>query len=192
MRKSQRKEVLMSPFEIFVQGIGLLASLLIVLSFQVKNTKALLAWQIVANLCMTVHYLLLGTDSITAALVSLVSVARGVWFYLEKEKPRIWSIVTIESTYVLICALTFSGATSLLSTAAQLGSTYIFWQKRSIVVTKLFALLFISPLWLCHNILVISWGGIACESLNILLLLIFFIRRHLAMHGKLKNAELDG
>ena len=159
------------------QAIGLFASVLVVLSFQSKSSRSLLMWQIIASLCFALHYGLLGPMAYTAALMNMVSILRCVWFYFKKGKPQLFSLGIISALYLIIFAFTHAGIPSLIAIAAQLGSTYIFW-KGDILLSKRVALYVISPLWIVHNIMVLSIGGIICEATNILLLLLFFMRYH--------------
>ena len=167
----------MDSQNMLAQGLGLFASVLVVLSFQSKSNRALLAWQIAASLCFALHYALLGEAAYTAAIMNMVSIARCVWFYVKRDKPHLVSLSVISLLYLVIFAFTCAGLPSVIAIVAQLGSTYIFW-KGDILLSKRAALYLISPLWVVHNILVFSIGGILCETTNILLLIAFFVRYH--------------
>ena len=73
------RKVIMQMRFLFIQGIGLLGTVLFFLSYQCRNNKKLFRVQFVSYLCYTVHLLLLGavTGGISYILNTLRSFCLG-------------------------------------------------------------------------------------------------------------------
>ena len=65
----------MSPKELFIQGIGILGTVLFFLSYQCKQNKNLFRVQFVSYLCYTTHLLLLG--AITGGISYILNTVRS-------------------------------------------------------------------------------------------------------------------
>ena len=66
-------------------------------------------------------------------------------------------------------------ATSAMVLSAMLVSTHVMWKNDGNVIRKA-QFFFVSPMWLINNIIVFSLGGIICESLNMLSIIVSYIR----------------
>ena len=60
----------------YIQLIGILGFCILVLSFYKKESKTILAYQVVANFAYTVHYFLLG--ALSGAFISFIGIFRNI------------------------------------------------------------------------------------------------------------------
>ena len=83
------------------QGISVLTALTAIVGMQMKNMKAILLSQILANLFTASTYFLL--DGFSGAGICLVAIAQAVtrFFYNQKnKKPQLWVIILFISLYI--------------------------------------------------------------------------------------------
>ena len=83
------------------QGISVLTALTAIVGMQMKNMKAILLSQILANLFTASTYILL--DVFSGAGICLVAIAQAVtmFFYNQKnKKPQLWVIILFISLYI--------------------------------------------------------------------------------------------
>lgn len=77
---------------LYIQLIGLLAFLVLVLSFYKENISKVLTYQITSNFAYATHYFLLG--AISGAFCSIVSMIRNFAYINVKKKQSInWDII---------------------------------------------------------------------------------------------------
>ena len=155
------------------QIISIIAMSLIILSFQMKSNKKLLIMQMSASTLFAVSYFLLGANS--GAIVNLISAVRCLLIYFLANKKSKILLIGIELSFIIACAITYAGVPTILVLLASLIDTFSMWKNSGTLIryTRLFA---VSPLWLVHNIIVFSIGGIICEIFSITSCIISFIR----------------
>ena len=151
----------MTPYHLFVQGIGLLGTVVFFLSYQCRSNKNLFRVQFLSYLCYTTHLLLLGavTGGISYVLNTLRSFCLGSKYPVLKEK---WVGLCICLLQVAALVFTWEGWYSILPVAANIASTiggYTF-NPRKIRIAGMFIN---SPLWILYDIIVGSWAGILDE-----------------------------
>ena len=146
---------------IFIQGIGILGTILFFLSYQCKSNKNLFRVQFVSYLCYTTHLLLLGavTGGISYVLNTVRSFCLGGKNEFLKSK---WMCGIICTLQVAALVFTWDGWWSVLPIAANIAATIggYTYNARKIRVAGMFIN---SPLWIIYDIIVGSWAGIIDE-----------------------------
>ena len=151
----------MSPKFIFVQGIGILGTVLFFLSYQCRQNKNLFRVQFVSYLCYTAHLLMLG--AVTGGISYILNTVRS--FCLGSKQDFLkgkWMCGIICLLQMVALILTWDSWWSILPVAANIAATiggYTF-NGRKIRVVGMFIN---SPLWIVYNILVGSWAGVLDE-----------------------------
>lgn len=168
-----RKSIMNSIcYNVICQTIGLIGSVLMILSFQCKKPKKLIIMQSFGGLMFAVNFFMLG--AYTGSILNGVNVIRGVAFTKIKKKTLL-TPVTIILIYIIATALTYNGWLSLFVFIAQSAGTITFYINTDKAI-KLGNLFITSPLWLIYNIVNGSIGGILCESFVITSIIIYIIR----------------
>ena len=154
----------MSPKFIFVQGIGILGTVLFFLSYQCRQNKNLFRVQFVSYLCYTAHLLMLG--AVTGGISYILNTLRS--FCLGSKSPFLKG----SAMCAIICALqlvalyfTWDGWPSVLPVAANIAATVggYTYNGRKIRAVGIFIN---SPLWIVYDIIVGSWAGILDEVVS--------------------------
>lgn len=146
---------------IFIQGIGMIGTILFFLSYQCKSNKNLFRVQFISYLCYTIHFLLLGalTGGISYALNTLRSFSLSSKNTFFRGKQMCMIICMLQ---VLTLIFTWNGWWSILPIAANIAATiggYTYNAKK----IRSIGMLINSPLWIVYNIIVGSWAGIIDE-----------------------------
>ena len=112
------------------QGVGIISVVFSVQSFYTKKKEKTLLYQILANICFAIQYLLLG--SMFTSLVCLLAVIRGIVFsvYDEKSKnvPVFWLLFFL-SLISLNLWWNYEGILSFLPYFGSVFVTYGLWQN---------------------------------------------------------------
>ena len=154
----------MSPKDLFIQGIGILGTVLFFLSYQCRQNKNLFRVQFVSYLCYTTHLLLLG--AITGGISYILNTVRS--FCLGSKH----SFLKGYRMCAIICALqlvtlcfTWAGWWSILPVAANIAATIggYTYNGQKIRAVGIFIN---SPLWILYDIIVGSWAGILDEVVS--------------------------
>lgn len=170
--------------ETVAQIIGMIGMAFNVLSFNNKSARTVIAFQFFGSLFFSINYFMLGAP--VGALLNLFGIARAVVFmYKERfhsESP-VW-IAAFAAVYIVIYVLSFtvfgSEATpknliiEILPVIGTLVTTVSFRFKEAKLIRRLG--LISSPLWLTYNIINFTIGGICCEALNFISILIGMFR----------------
>ena len=147
----------------YIQLIGLLAFLVLVLSFYKKETDKILTYQVTSNFAYTIHYLLLG--ALSGAFCSLISMIRNLVYIKLKKYKMIIGILFIIA-YLTICILFYEDIFSLLPFLANSSylMTIIFNKKKILLIGAIIS----SICWIIYSIHVLSYVSIITESILIL------------------------
>ena len=170
---------IVSSSSFIYQFIGIVALVICVLSFQIKNNKYFLLLQLVSCSLFALQFFLGG--SWAGFLLNCVCVFRCLAFaFVTKKRPR--RILT-----VFIClGFAAAGIVSyfvykqniilvLIATLASIvGAISIAFDNEKII--RYVQIAFVSPCWIAHNIFFLSIGGIVSEALNIVSALIALLR----------------
>ena len=144
--------------DVIAQILGILALLAMVLSYQQKERKRLLWFQLVSNAIYGVHYYLIG--AVTMVAMSGINVARSFVFSKNDTKwgkSRIWLYLFLAIT--LVSGIwTWEGPLSLLVMAATLLLIVALYSENLAFMRKVFLVL--PFLYIAYNVAKKSWGGI--------------------------------
>lgn len=154
----------MSPKDLFIQGIGIIGTVLFFLSYQCKQNKNLFRVQFMSYLCYTTHLLLLG--AVTGGISYILNTVRS---FCLGSKNR---FLKGKAMCAMICALqlvalyfTWAGWWSVLPVAANIAATIggYTYNGQKIRAVGIFIN---SPLWILYDIIVGSWAGILDEVVS--------------------------
>ena len=156
------------------QALGILATAITFLSYQVNTKKSLLFIQSVATLCTCLSFLFLGAQ--TGFALNIVCLVRNIVFYFQERTSHFYypSVGILTLSMVVLGAMSWQGWISLLMIVA-LGINTVFISLGNPQLLRK-SVLFTSTLVIIYNIFVFSIGGIANEGISILSSLIGIIR----------------
>ena len=144
--------------DVTAQILGILALLAMVLSYQQKERKTLLIFQMVSNAIYAVHYGMIG--AYTMVVMSIINVARSFVFSKNDTKwgkSRIWLYLFLAIT--LVGGIwSWEGPLSLLVMAATLLLIVTLYSENLAFMRKMFLIL--PFLYIAYNVVKRSWGGI--------------------------------
>ncbi len=151
----------MTLSNIFIQGIGIIGTILYFLSFQCKSNRNLFRVQFLSYVCYTSHLILLG--AITGGLSYVINTLRS--FCLSSENTFLKSkhmCIILCTLQICVLIFTWSGFISLLPVIANIATTIGGYTHNGIKIR--FAGIFInSPLWIIYDIYVGSVAGLIDE-----------------------------
>ena len=155
-------------------GLGAILSLYLV--YQQKDRKKLLLMKLCADICWVGHYFFLG--AVAGMIPNFVGVFRELVFINRKKykfaNMFIWPI-TFVLINVILSIISFEQWYDVLPIAASMLVTFSLWIDNP-NLTKVISVP-VSIAFLIYNVLVGSYVGVANESIAIISILIFFIRR---------------
>ena len=155
----------MTFWDWFVQGIGVVASILGISSFQMKTQKGIVLLQTMGSALWSVHFLLLGAAA--GCMLNAIAILRGIVFYFRTDRKwaahSAWYAVFIA---MLFGAMVFSwvqgdGAKALLPFCGMIATTVSLALRDPFRVRAVSFLS--SPCWLVYNIINFSIPGILTE-----------------------------
>ena len=148
------------------QLVGLVAVALGFISFQMKNAKELLLFQLFTGVAFCVHYFLIG--AVSAVVLNFLSVLEAVYYYFRRKNG--YSGVVMPLLFILSIVistiLTWEGARSMFIMVGLVVSSFsfAFFDAPKIRLSNFIK----APLCLIYNIIVLSGGGIIYESATII------------------------
>ncbi|MBE6919098.1 MAG: YgjV family protein [Ruminococcaceae bacterium] len=151
--------------QIIGQALGILATVITVISYQMNTKKSLLLVQTAATTCTCLAYLFLGAASGFA--LNVVCIIRNVVFYFQKDsgKAHTLTALALALAMVVLGILSWQGPVSVLIIVALAANTVFLSFGDPQLLRK--SILGTSSLVLLYNIFVFSLGGIANEALSI-------------------------
>ena len=161
--------------EIIGQILSILGMALTVVSFQFKTKKQILAIQAIGSSFFLASYLLLG--SWAAVCLNVVFILRSVVFCFKNEKKwashKIWLYILL-ALVIIAGALGFKTYLDILPIVGGIFGTV----ASSLKSENMFRVIKLgdSPCWLIYNAILPSIGGIICETINIVSILVGLIR----------------
>lgn len=148
---------------IIVQGIGLLAVVCFIFSFQIKSNKALFICQMTGSALFCLQYLLLG--ALTGCVNYLAAIIRNLMLSNIEKYPMLrwkgWTYI-FSAIAVIIMIFTWQGPASILPTLAFVVGTFAMWTDNAQKI-RFFNLICISPSYLAYGIYAGSIGAIINE-----------------------------
>ncbi len=156
------------------QVLGILATAITFISYQVNTKKSLLFIQSVATLSTCLSFLFLGAQ--TGFALNIVCLVRNIVFYFQERTSRFYypSVGILTLAMVVLGAMSWQGWISLLMIVALSVNSIFISIGNPQLLRK--SVLFTSTLVIIYNIFVFSIGGIANEGISILSSLIGMIR----------------
>ncbi len=181
---------------IIAQIIGIVAMAAIILSYQFKSPKKLMACQLVGTFLFMVNMIMIG--AVTGAIMNLLGFLRSL-VYMKPERLRIpLKVITalFVTSYIIsyACVFLFLGTEptvenlllEFLPIIGMVAVTIGFASNNSKTIRRLG--LINSPCWLTYNIFHFSIGGILCEAFGIVSILSATVRHDLKKQSKGINA----
>ena len=155
-----------------IGGIGLICSLL---SFQCKNRKKIMTFQMLGSLSFCVQLFVLG--AITGGYLDLICFVRTIIFSKKGEKKWadsiIW-LIAFSVILVVIGIITWENAYSILPIIGSVLSTIALWMKSAKNIRKISLL--VGPCWFIYNIINGAITGAINELLAMTSIIIGMIR----------------
>ena len=147
------------------QALGILATVITVISYQMNTKRSLLLVQTTATACTCLAYLFLGAASGFA--LNIVCIIRNVVFYFQKDSGKVHTITAalLALAMVAVGALSWQGPISLLIIVALAANTIFMSFGKPQLLRQ--SVLGTSSMILLYNIFVFSLGGIANEGLSV-------------------------
>ncbi len=158
----------------FAQIIGVFGLICSLLSFQMKNRKWIMAFQMTASLSFSTQLFMLG--AVTGGCVDMISFIRTMIFSQNSKKwasSPVWLYVFIV-IMILTGILTWQNAWDILPIAGSILSTVALWMKREKHI-RLISLT-VGPCWLVYNLVKGAWSGALNEVLAMTSIVIGLIR----------------
>ena len=156
------------------QLFSIIGMALTVVSFQMKTKKQILMVQTLGSAFFLASYLSFG--SFAAVCLNVVFMVRNIVFYFNDKK---WASHKIWLYFILVLviaagSLGFKNYLDIFPIVGSIFGTVAAYMKRE----NMFRLLKLgdSPCWLAYNISIPSVGGIICEVINIISILVGLIR----------------
>ena len=147
------------------QALGILATIITVISYQMNTKKSLLLVQTAATTCTCLAYFFLGATAGFA--LNVVCIIRNIVFYFQKDSGKVHTIssLLLAGAMVVLGSLSWQGPVSLLIISALAANTIFMSFGNPQLLRK--SILGTSSLVLLYNVFVFSLGGIANEGLSI-------------------------
>lgn len=160
--------------EIIGQALGIIATAITFLSYQVNKKNTLLIIQTAATLCTCLSFLFLGAS--TGFALNIVCIARNILYYFQDNDSKIHRVTAMSLAAVMIVlgAFSWQGWYSLLIIVALAANTLFMAAgdpqllRKSVIIT--------SSMILTYNIIVFSIGGITNEGISVISSIIGIIR----------------
>lgn len=169
--------------ETFAQILSIAGLACVVASYQQKKKSALIAVQATGGALFAVHYLMLGAYA--GFLLNTIAVFRGIVFYKERsgKSGKIW-VGVISALCVLAYVLTFVAfgtpptlGNLILESLPTIGMVVLTISFNMTHAGQIRALGFINSAgWLTYNIAHLSIGGIGCEIMCVISIIIGILR----------------
>lgn len=172
--------------QVVIQGIGYLALLFVLLSFQKNKRVTILLLMLVGLILFVIHYGFL--NAWTGALMNLVEA--GVVFVSYKKETDLWAkhrfwLDIFVVTYVVAGIITAKSFIDFLPIVAQVFGAIAVWQKNPKAIR--FLMLIPRPLWFIYNFTVGSYAGMTAETLILASVLIGIIRFDILKKKKIRK-----
>lgn len=161
---------------VLIQGIGFVAVLLFLFSFQVKSNRSLFVLQTLGCSLFGIQFLLLGAYS--GCLSLLINIIRNMMLTKYNEMALVrWRgwVVLFAALAAAVAWLTWDGPLSLLPAAGTIVSTAAYWTNNAKNI-RLSNLLVNSPCLLVYDAVVHSWGGVLNETIVLFSVIISIYR----------------
>ena len=172
---------------IIAQIIGILALIILMLSFQKNEKKLLLKYQTISSFLYSIQYAFLG--GYTGSLMNITSMARNFVFnkYNNKKVPIYWLIIIV-ILMIIFSLITYIGVISLLPMFAVVLYSIAVWygNLKLIRCTEVIS----CTLFIVYNIRVLAITGLIATIIELISALIAIYRFDIKKLNSNKNNEL--
>jgi len=148
----------------------------LVITYQLRDRKTILLFNVGAQFFTALSYFLLNAYS--AVAMAIIALIRDLLFMYtstnENKKLELFLFIIIIISMIVFGVITFTNCWSILPVAATVLYTISVYQK-NIKIFKLSGII-VSQCWIIYNISVLSLFGIILESILLLSSIIGFIR----------------
>ncbi len=160
---------------VFIQGIGFVAVLFFIFSYQLRSNRMLFLCQLLGCSIFCLQFCLMG--AYTGAVSLLVNILRNLLLLKIDQWDWVKSKVTMSGILLLLAVmtiLTWDGWISLLPLVSVGVTTIGYWTNNAqkLRLSQFFG----SPCTLLYDILIHSWGGVISESITLASIIISVIR----------------
>ena len=157
------------------QAVGVLTTVCSVTSMQFKKMRNILIGEIIANLLVSLNYVLLG--GISGAGVCLLATVQTIWIYLLGKRGKNFPLpvhICFMAGYAVVSALSFNGLPSVLSCVAAL--LYAMSVTREESKYCRVYMLFNSLIWIVYDVYTHAYTTILTHGLLVASILLAMIR----------------
>src|SRR3989338_4435143 len=172
--------------QLIAQGIGFLALLFVLLSFQKNKRYLILLFMLVAQILFTIHFGLLGAW--TGAAMNGIAGLRTYIFNQRETKTcsnnQFWLYLFVVLFWVF-GIVTWNGYYSILPILAMTIDSSAVWNKKTQYIRLL--MLIPRPLWFLYNYTVVSYAGMITEIFVLFSILVGIIRFDILATRKKQN-----
>lgn len=171
---------------IIAQIIGILALIILMLSFQKNEKKLLLNYQIISSLLYSIQYAFLG--AYTGSLMNLTCIARNFIFNKYNNKVPIYWLIIIVVLMITFSLITYIGIISLLPMFAVVLYSIAVWygNLKLIRCTEVIS----CTLFIVYNIRVLAITGLIATIIELISALIAIYRLDIKKLNSNENNRL--
>ena len=160
---------------IISQCIGFAAAAILLLSFQQRTHKRIVAMQACSGLLFAIQYLMLGAYEGMAG--NIIGMTRS-FVFLFRGKSKFVDSIACPIVFAILAAIsgiiTYTSPASLLPMSAMMISSFVMWNPKT---QQLRALTMpTSLMWLIYNLICSSYSGTVTEIFNQISIIIGLIR----------------
>lgn len=172
--------------QIIIQGIGYLALIFVIFSFQNNGRSKILFLMLIGVVLFILHYALLG--AVMGSLMNLMGAGMIIVAY--KKDTQLWAQKALWPyafiiLFILVGMVTAKSYIDVLPVLALIIGTIATWQTNTRAIR--FIMLVPRPLWFTYNLVVGSYAGMTVEVLLLLSIIIGIIRFDLMKQVQKKN-----
>ena len=182
-----------AAYQIITQAFGIIATVIVVISFQIKTPRGTFLLMSGSFVCFAIHFAMLG--SVAGAINNTLSLIRNILILTLKKDSLAdkiakigvcFALAAVPLVELLIPALPFSPWDFLVAFATLVGSIF-FWESdaKKLRIAQFFI---ISPCWLTYNIIVGSIPGAVTECFNLCSVAVSWVRLY-SKHGADKSVD---
>lgn len=156
------------------QGIGVIALIISMISFQQNTQKRVVTLQIVSSIFFCIHFYMLSAP--LGSILNGIGIFRAIVF---SNQDKAWAssktwLFLFCAIFIVVGVFFWDGPISLLPIIAILLTTVSFWVKNPFLVRLISAPS--SPLWFIYNLAHRSYPGMITETFVLSSILIAMVR----------------
>ena len=168
-----------STYDLIYQSIGIIAAIICILSFQIKDNKGFCIAQCVGSTLFAIQFYV--GHAWAAAIMNTICIFRSITYaYVKKMNIRVYFTILFSILFTIAAILAVSvfkdfWLLALLTGSASIVSSIGICTNNNKII-RWFQLCYVSPCWLFNNIYVKSIGAIITEAFAIVSVIIALIR----------------